>query len=88
MEAELFLNNVTAGSEVKVLINRHCMKGLVFYSIDINQKDAATEYHYMTYDKDDWKYKFVASPKKNNWLKLEEAFSEVIFDRFHTHCQN
>jgi hypothetical protein len=88
METELFLELPVAGKEIKVLINRHCMKDMVFYSVELTEHGQTTECHFMTYDKDEWTYKFVPSPSFNKIADKEEEFSEYIFRHFHDYCLN
>lgn len=88
METELFVALPITGKEVKVLINRHCMKNMVFYSIEVVEQGQTVECHFMTYDKDEWTYKFVPSPSLNKLIDKEAEFSEFIFEHFHNYCLN
>lgn len=88
METELFLKMPVAGKDVKVLINRHCMKHMVFYSVELIEQGHTVECHFMTYDKDEWAYKFAPSPIHNRLTDKETEFSEFIFEHFHNHCLN
>lgn len=88
METALVFELPVAGREVKMMINRHCKKELVFYSVEVSVDNQPIEYQFMTFDKEQPGYRFVPSPTPNVLLDKEADLSAFILQHFHNHCLN
>lgn len=88
METALVFELPVAGKEVKLLIDRHCKKELVFYSVEVVADGQTIENQFMTFSKEQSTYKFVPSPTPNVLLDKEEFLSGFIMQHFHNHCLN
>jgi len=88
METALVFEMPVAGKEVKLLIDRHCNKDLVFYSVEVIMDKESVAYQFMTFDKQDAQYKFVPSPNENMLAGKEEDLSAYILKHFHSYCLN
>jgi hypothetical protein len=88
METALIFELPVAGKEVKMMIDRHCNKELVFYSVEIVIDQQTKEYQFMILDKESSAYKFTPSPTANSLLEQEQYISDFILRNFHNHCLN
>ena len=88
METGLLFELPIAGKETKILINRHCTKQRVLYSVEMLEGDQTTECLFMAYDRDEWSYKFTTAPTSIELMEKENEFSEFIFEYFHNYNLN
>ncbi|RYD58265.1 MAG: hypothetical protein EOP56_04900 [Sphingobacteriales bacterium] len=86
MDTTLLFELPVAGKDIKALVNRHCMKNTVFYSVELMEESHTTACHFMAYDTVEWMYKFIGDTTPIALLEKEEEFSEFIFRSFHDYC--
>ncbi|RYD57670.1 MAG: hypothetical protein EOP56_07800 [Sphingobacteriales bacterium] len=90
MEKTRRLGTTIVGSDNKAVIGRHCMRDMVFYSIELVADAEADVYYFMTYDSQVGKYRFVPGPVPvpSEVAGRADEFSAYISDSFHSHCMN
>jgi hypothetical protein len=90
MEQALRLGTTIVGTDFKALIGRHCMRELVFYSIELLDDKQPAGYYFMTYDRQLGKYQFVPAPESvpAEFSARADEFSAYIMEHFHKHFLN
>ncbi|RYD56308.1 MAG: hypothetical protein EOP56_13320 [Sphingobacteriales bacterium] len=88
METALIFELPVAGKEVKMMIDRHCNKDLVFYSVEVIVGEQTKECQFMILDRERSTYNFTPSPNNNSLLEQERSISDFIMQHFHNHCLN
>lgn len=90
MEQASRLGTTVVGNESKALIGRHCMRDLVFYSVELLDENQPKGYYFMTYDCQLGKYQFVSAPfpVPVELRNRADEFSAYIMQHFHSHYLN